>query len=317
MTPELLFAPERASTFATGVDHLFLFILGVAGVFALLIFSLVLYFAVRYRRRSDNDRAEQIPNSTALEITWTVVPLGLALIMFFWGADLFVLRAFPPSDSADIYVVGKQWMWKLQHAEGPREIDELHVPVGRPFRLVMTSEDVIHSFFVPAFRLKQDVLPGRYTTLWFEATKAGQYHLFCTQYCGTNHAGMIGWVYALEPIEYQRWLTRATTTESMANTGATLFTHLGCETCHQAADGPRGPTLQGLYGRSIPLADGSTTIADAAYLEESIVAPATKLRRGFPAIMPTFKGQVSPDDLFQLIEYLKTLPPVQAGQTVP
>src|SRR5262249_54685179 len=223
--------------------------------------------------------------------------------MFWWGARLFVRHALPPADAADIYVVGKQWMWKVQHAEGPREINELHVPADRPFRLVMTSEDVIHSFFVPAFRIKQDVLPGRYTTLWFNATRTGRYHLFCTQYCGTNHSQMGGWVYVLDGPDYERWLGAETRSTTMVSTGAALFARLGCQSCHQSGDRPRGPALAGLYGKHVRLADGRTVLGDDAYIEESILTPASKITRGYEAIMPTFRGQVSADDVFQLVAY--------------
>jgi cytochrome c oxidase subunit 2 len=307
MLSDLPLWPERASTFAVSVDYLFLFILVVCAFFAVLIFTLVLYLAIRYRRRTPEERATQIKNSLPLELVWTGVPICLAGVMFFWGAALFMRRTIVPPDAQDIYVVGKQWMWKLQHPEGPREIDELHVPVGRPFRLVMTSEDVIHDFFVPAFRLKQDVLPNRFTSLWFEATKTGRFHLFCSQYCGTNHARMGGWVYVLEPSDYQHWLSGAMGNESMTDSGAKLFTRLGCEGCHQSHDTERGPALVGLYGKSVQLAGGETVTGDESYIEESILTPAAKVTRGYTPIMPTFLGQIPPDDLFQLIVYIKSL----------
>ena len=274
MLSDLPLFPARASTFAADVDHLFFYLLGVSIFFSTLIFLLVFFFAIRYRRRSPLDKAEQITSSLPLELAWTFIPLCLEVVMFAWGASLFVRHALPPADAADIYVVGKQWMWKVQHAEGPREINELHVPVNRSFRLVMTSEDAIHSFFVPAFRIKQDVLPGRYTTLWFNATRTGRYHLFCTQYCGTNHSQMGGWVYVLDDLEYGQWLNGEASGESMASTGATLFARLGCGGCHQSRDQPRGPALAGLYGKRVHLADGSTVLGDDGYIEESILAPA-------------------------------------------
>jgi cytochrome c oxidase subunit 2 len=299
--------PVRASTFAVDVDRLFFFMLGICVFFSILIFVLVFYFAVRYRRRTAEDRATQIQGSLPLELLWTFIPLCIAMVMFVWGAKLFVRHALPPSDAADLYVVGKQWMWKIQHAEGPREINELHVPVSRPFRLVMTSEDVIHSFFVPAFRIKQDVLPGRYTTLWFNADRPGRYHLLCTQYCGTNHAQMGGWVYVLDPVDYARWLGAATRGSSMATAGATLFVRHGCGSCHQSSDQPIGPALWGLYGKQITLADGRTVLADDAYIEESLLNPAAKVTRGYAPTMPTFRGQLSDDDVFQLVAYIKSL----------
>jgi cytochrome c oxidase subunit 2 len=306
--------PEAASTFATSVDRLFLYILGVAVLFSVLIFVLVAYFAVRYRRRPLNATATQIDSSIPLEIAWTAIPLGLTVVIFIWGANLFMHHVLAPPHASDIYVVGKQWMWKLQHPEGPREINELHVAAGRPFRLVMTSEDAIHSFFVPAFRIKQDVLPGRYTTQWFQATKTGRYHLFCTQYCGTNHATMGGWIYVLEPGAYSEWLSRASAGESMATVGDRLFGRLRCGDCHGAVDQARGPTLAGLYGRRVSLAGGGTALADDAYIETSILDPNRHVAVGYQPLMPTFKGQVTQDELLQLLAYIKSL---KANEDVP
>jgi cytochrome c oxidase subunit 2 len=299
--------PARASTIGAGVDHLFFYLVAVALVFSTLIFGLVFYFAIRYRRRSPADKATQITSSVPLEIAWTVIPLCLSAVMFFWGASLFLRHAIAPPGSADIYVVGKQWMWKVQHPEGRREINELHVPVGRPFRLIMTSEDAIHSFFVPAFRLKQDVLPGRFTTLWFQATQVGRYHLFCSQYCGTNHSLMGGWIEVMEPVEYEHWLSRGSTGDPMQVAGAKLFERLGCSNCHQSTNQGRGPSLEGLYGRRVLLEGGGTTIADDAYIEESILKPATKVTRGYQPIMPTFQGQISEEGVFQIIVFLRSL----------
>jgi cytochrome c oxidase subunit 2 len=299
--------PARASTIGAGVDHLFFYLVAVALVFSTLIFGLVFYFAIRYRRRSPADKATQITSSVPLEIAWTVIPLCLSAVMFFWGASLFLRHAIAPPGSADIYVVGKQWMWKVQHPEGRREINELHVPVGRPFRLIMTSEDAIHSFFVPAFRLKQDVLPGRFTTLWFQATQVGRYHLFCSQYCGTNHSLMGGWIEVMEPVEYEHWLSRGSTGDPMQVAGAKLFERLGCSNCHQSTNQGRGPSLEGLYGRRVLLEGGGTTIADDAYIEESILKPATKVTRGYQPIMPTFQGQISEEGVFQIIAFLRSL----------
>ena len=199
--------PEQASTMAPRVDLLYFFLLGVSVFFATLILILIVAFAVKYRRRSDDEQPRPISGNLGLEILWTVVPLSLTLVMFVWGARLFFITFYPPTDALEINVVAKQWMWKVQHAEGRSEIDELHIPTGRPVKLIMTSQDVIHDFFVPAFRVKNDVLPGRYTTLWFEATKPGAYRLFCSQYCGTQHSGMIGHIIALEPAEFQTWLS--------------------------------------------------------------------------------------------------------------
>ncbi len=237
--------PEQASTIAPEVDHLLYFLLAVAVFFSLVIFFAILYFAVRYRRRSEQELPRTVHTGLALEIVWSVIPFGLTMIMFTWGASIFFRESRPPSNAIPIYVVGKQWMWKLQHLEGQREINELHVPVGRPVRLTMTSEDVIHSFFIPAFRIKQDVLPGRYSTIWFNPTKPGKYHLFCAEFCGTRHSGMIGWVYVMEPQEYQNWLSGGAPSGSLADMGHKMFEQLGCANCHRA--GQLGP---------LPLAGG-------------------------------------------------------------
>jgi cytochrome c oxidase subunit 2 len=229
------------------------------------------------------------------------------MVMFGWGAVLYVRNAQAPAGTFEIYVVGKQWMWKLQHPEGNREINELHVPIGVPIRLIMTSEDVIHSFYVPAFRIKQDVLPGRYTTMWFQPTRPGKYHLFCAEYCGNQHAGMGGWVYVMEPAEYEKWLTGGSSGESMAASGQALFERLGCNTCHRPEGSGRGPSLVGLLGRQVPLMDGRTVVADEGYVRESILNPRAKILLGFQPLMPTFQGQVSEEQLLQLLAYIKSL----------
>jgi cytochrome c oxidase subunit 2 len=302
--------PQTASTLGAQVDHLYFFLLAIAGFFSTLIFFLIFYFAIRYRRRSASDRAEQIAGSLPLEIVWTAIPLAIAMMTFVWGAKLYFLQAKAPDDAADIYVVAKQGMWKLQHAEGPMEINELHVPAGRPFRLVMTSQDAIHSLFVPAFRMKKDVVPGRYTTQWFEATTPGDYHLFCTQYCGTSHSRMVGWIHVMEPVAYERWLSGGSSGESMQVAGGRLFEQLGCSSCHLSDGTGRGPTLDGLYGSKVQIEGGRTVVADDGYIQESILNPAAKVTAGYQPIMPTFQGQVSEESLFQLLAYVKSRAPV-------
>jgi len=229
------------------------------------------------------------------------------MVMFFWGARVFVTLRRPPDNALQVFAVAKQWMWKLQHLEGRREINQLHVPVGRAVKMTMTSEDVIHSFFVPAFRVKQDVLPGRYTTLWFEATKTGTYHLFCAEYCGTEHSAMIGQIIVMEPSEYQTWLSGGPVTASLASAGETLFTDLGCISCHRSDSGARGPQLVGLFGKRVQLQGGAMLVADENYLRESILDPQAKIVAGFQPIMPTFKGLVTEEQLMQLIAYIKSL----------
>jgi len=299
--------PEQASTMAPRVDQLYYFLLGISVFFATLILILIVTFAVKYRRRSDDERPRPISGNLGLEILWTLVPLSLTLVMFVWGARLYFITFYPPSDALEINVVAKQWMWKAQHAEGRSEIDELHIPTGRPVKLIMTSQDVIHDFFVPAFRVKNDVLPGRYTTLWFEATKPGAYRLFCSQYCGTQHSGMIGHIIALEPAEFQAWLSGGATVVSMATAGENLFQKLGCVSCHAQNDTGRGPSLVGLVGKTVRLQSGALVTADEDYVRESILNPQAKIVAGYQPIMPTFKGLISEDGIMQIIAYLKSL----------
>ena len=314
MNSDLPLFPERASSLASRVDGLTFYLLAVTAFFTLLIFALVAVFAVRYRRRADRPMAEGVRTSTLLEIAWMAIPLGLTIVMFVWGARLYFWAYRAPSNATDVYVVGKQWMWKLQHPEGVSEINELHVPLGRPVRLIMTSQDVIHSFFVPAFRIKQDVLPGRYTTTWFEPTRAGEYRLFCAEYCGTKHSGMTGRVVVLDEARYERWLAGGTSGESLAAGGQRLFQSLGCATCHAGETQLRGPRLENLFGRKVQMRDGQTVVADEAYLRESILDPGARIVAGYEPVMPVYRGQVSEEDLLKLIAYIKSLrSPTQSG----
>lgn len=299
--------PDSASTMASRVDSLYLFLLGVSGFFSLLIAGLIVFYAVRYKRQSSHDVGATIHGGTTLELTWTIIPFLLTMIIFFWGASVFFAMARPPDDTLDIYVVGKQWMWKFQHLDGQREINELHVPLGRPTKLIMTSEDVIHDVFVPAFRVKADVVPGRYTNVWFQPTKPGRYHLFCAEYCGTRHSGMVGEVVVMEPAEFQAWLSGGGPGGSLADNGAKLFVSLACNTCHRPDAQGRGPVLDGLFGKTVKLQSGETVAADEAYLRESILNPSAKITAGFQPIMPTFQGLVTEEQLLELIEYIKSL----------
>jgi cytochrome c oxidase subunit 2 len=303
--------PERASSIAGSVDALFIFLLIVTGLVSLLIFVCLVYFAARYRYRA-GVAAEQIEGSTPLELTWSVIPLFVFLAIFTWGAVVYFKERTPPRDSTEVYVVAKQWMWKLEHAEGQREINELHVPVGRDVKLIMTSQDVIHSFFVPAFRIKQDVLPGRYTTVWFRATKPGTYHLFCAEYCGTQHSGMIGSVVVLAPAQYEAW-TSGGSTGPLSATGEKVFAELGCGTCHRSDAQGRGPNLQGLFGKQVQLQDGRTVVADENYVRESILDPGAKIVNGYKPVMPTFQGLLSEEQLNALVAYLKSLSGTKPG----
>jgi cytochrome c oxidase subunit 2 len=302
--------PPQASTFAKDVDGLHFYISAVTVFFSILIFSLVLYFAVKYRRRTEDERPLPIFGSTKLEILWSAIPLVIAMSFFFWGAKTYYHMLTMPEDAEVITVVGKQWMWKIQHPGGQREINELHVPVGRKIRLRLVSEDVIHSFYIPAFRIKKDVLPGREqnpTELWFEATQVGEYHLFCAEYCGTKHAGMGGRVIVMEPADYEAWLTGAPQGETLEQAGARLYRQFNCNTCHDAGAASRGPVLPGLFGKPVKLQNGVTVTADEAYLHESIVQPNAKVVAGYEPVMPTYQGLVTEEQVLQLIAYIKSL----------
>jgi cytochrome c oxidase subunit II len=299
---------EKASTVAGPVDELFLGLVAVSAFFSGLIFLLIFVFAVRYRRRPGRTVGEPVRERWTLEAAWIIVPLGLTIAFFAAGASLYVDTLRPPSESLEIGVVGRRWMWKVQHPEGPSEINELHVPRGRPVTLTLTSEDVIHSFYIPAFRVKRDALPGRYQRIWFEATRTGSYRLFCAEYCGTAHSRMIGRVVVMEPSDYQRWLEGERGGEPLASPGAVLLERLGCRTCHPPGGGPKGPALEGLYGRRVKLRDGEAT-ADEAYLRESIVEPSQRITAGYEPIMPSYRGQVSEEDLLRIVTHLKGLAP--------
>ena len=297
--------PQQASLQAGQVDALYFFMVAVTAFFSLLIAGLIVFFAVKYRRRHDEEVGVAIHGSLALELLWTIIPFFIAMGMFGWGAKVFFDLYRVPAGAMEVFVVGKQWMWKVQHASGQREINELHVPVGRPVKLIMGSEDVIHSFYIPAFRVKADVIPGRYNTLWFQATKPGRYHLFCAEYCGTKHSGMIGSVVVLEQADYQVWLSGGPAADSPVAAGEKLFQSLACNTCHMP--GGRGPVLANLFGHQVELQGGSKVLADEAYIRESIVQPGAKVVAGFQPVMPPFQGMVSEEQLLQLIAYVKSL----------
>jgi len=302
--------PVQASTFAVKVDQLYWFLIGVTVFFGGLIAILVIGFAIRYRRRPGHV-AEQPGHgveSTLLELFWTAVPLVLVIVMFVWASKLFLDQSIPPIGAEEVYAVGKQWMWKIQHPNGRREINELHVPVGRPVKVTLSSQDVIHSFFIPAFRIKQDAVPGRYTTMWFEPTKPGEYHLFCAEYCGTDHSHMIGRVVVMEDVDYQNWLG-GYTAETPVEAGQKLFVEYDCASCHESGRRQRCPMLGGLYGTEILLNNGQHVLFDEAYIREKLLYPNAKIPAGFPPIMPTFRGQLTEEQIIALIAYIKSLSP--------
>jgi cytochrome c oxidase subunit 2 len=301
--------PDSASTMASRVDALYIFLLLVTGMMALLVFACVVFFAARYRHRP-GVRAQQVEGSNALEIAWSVIPFLVFMVIFGWGAFVFFQERTPPADATEVYVVAKQWMWKVEHAEGQREINELHVPVGRDVKLIMTSQDVIHSFYIPAFRIKQDVLPGRYTVEWFHATKPGVYHLFCAEYCGTQHSGMVGSIVVEQPADYEAWMKGGANGNSpLSASGEKMFSELGCSSCHRSDVEGRGPNLHGVFGHPVELADGRTVKVDENYIRESILDPGSKRLKGFQPIMPTFQGLVSEEQVNELVAYIKSISP--------
>lgn len=315
MKTNFSFFPEQASNFAPEVDALYAFLVVVTLVMTGLIFLAVFAFAVKYRRRSDLEVPAPIVGSIKLELFWSVSPFLVMLIMFIWGVKIYFAEyASFPRNALDVYVTGKQWMWKVQYPEGQREINELHVPVGRPVKLTIASEDVIHSFYIPAFRVKHDVVPGHYQNLWFTATKPGRYHLFCAEYCGNQHSGMIGWVTVMDPVAFQNWLAGGGAEGTMAQQGEKLFAQYGCSSCHLLDTQGRCPTLRNVYGQQVLLDDGRKVLGDDAYIRESILNPNAKIVYGYkPDIMPTFQGQVSEEQILQLIAYIKSLSSLNRG----
>jgi cytochrome c oxidase subunit 2 len=321
MIGKFAFWPELASSFAWKVDAIYIFIILVTMLVSLGVYAAIVSFVIKYKRRSDDEIPEQIEGNLLLEIAWSVAPLGLVLIMFGWGAVLFFDLNTPPAEAINFSVVGKQWMWKVQHPTGKREINELHVPTGQPIRLTITSEDVLHSFYIPAFRTKMDAVPGRYTSSWFEPTKPGEYHIFCAEYCGTKHSMMIGRVVVMEPAQYEQWLKTGGVTTTNANespevAGARLFQEQRCTTCHQT-NGIMAPVLQGLFGKEIELQGGQKVLFDEAYIRESILNPTAKITAGYQPVMPTFQGQITEDAIMQLIAYIKSLGGQPAAHAAP
>lgn len=314
MQAQLPFYPDQASNFAPNVDALMTFLILVSAFFAVAITVAIVYFFFHYHRKSANAIGVPIHGDLRLETAWIVVPAILALAMFGWGAVVYVDFRHAPPDTLDIYVSGKQWMWKIQQPNGKREINELHVPIGRDVKLILASEDVIHDFFVPAFRVKMDVVPGRYNTMWFRPTKVGRYVFFCSQYCGTNHANMIGSVTVMKAADYAAWLSGSSSAETNpVAAGEKLFAEKACSTCHIADGTGRAPSLNGVYGGTVRLADGSTVVGDEGYIRESINQPNAKIVAGYQPLMPSFEGQLTEDQILSLTAYIKSL----ASQPVP
>lgn len=325
-----LFFPPQASTFAQSVDGLYFTLIGITTFFTVGIALTIFIMAAKYYRRYPEQVGEDVIESKKLELAWTVIPLFIVIGVYFWGARDFMRTREIPKDAIQISVVGKRWMWKIQHPDGRREINELHVPKGKPIHLKMISQDVIHSFYVPAFRIKQDVIPNYYTSFWFEATEVGEYRLHCAEYCGKDHSIMGGKVVVLEPAEYERWLSGAMSVNPfyhprsakplqpapidepgypenpLVREGKKLFTQLACVSCHRVSSA-NGPSLQGIYGSKVTLQSGGSVVADDNYIRESILNPGAKVVAGYASIMPSFSGRVSEEEILSLIAYIRSL----------
>ena len=306
-------APPSASNWAEPHDALFYTLTVLTVVFTGIVLAGIIFFAWRYRAGSNADRSRPMYENMKLELTWTFIPLIMGVIFFFFSAKLFVEMKTPPKDSYEIYVIGKQWMWHSQHsASGVRENNTLHVPVGKNVKLTMISQDVIHAFYVPAFRVQMHVVPGRYTQMWFRPTKAGEYHLFCNMYCGTQHSEMGGKVIAMEPKEFAEWVKNggeSVAPMTMAQAGQKVYNRVNCNNCHGAQDTLRAPSLYGIIGSKRQLATGETVVADETYLRESILRPHSRLTAGYDRSMPVYEGQLSEEEVLELIAYIRELGP--------
>lgn len=311
------FIPDQASTMAADVDQLYWFIIGVTAFFGILVCVLVVYFAVRYRTDDPLKVGAPITGSIPLELAWSVIPFLISVVIFVWASQVFFDLYRPPDQTLEIYATGKRWMWKFQHLDGKAEINTLHVPVGRPVKVTFTSEDVLHSLYFPSFRTKADAIPGRYSTVWFEATQTGEWHIFCAEYCGTKHSGMIGMVTVMEPSAYQAWLSGNEGGGTLASRGERLFSELACNTCHLSDGSGRGPSLVDKFGAQEQLTNGSIVNVDETYVRESILTPQLKVVAGFQPVMPTFQGLVNEEGVMALIEYVKSLQSSPGGAAAP
>ena len=311
------FIPDQASTMAADVDQLYWFIIGVTAFFGILVCVLVVYFAVRYRTDDPLKVGAPITGSIPLELAWSVIPFLISVVIFVWASQVFFDLYRPPDQTLEIYATGKRWMWKFQHLDGKAEINTLHVPVGRPVKVTFTSEDVLHSLYFPSFRTKADAIPGRYSTVWFEATQTGEWHIFCAEYCGTKHSGMIGMVTVMEPSAYQAWLSGNEGGGTLASRGERLFSELAGNTCHISDGSGRGPSLVDKFGAQEQLTNGSIVNVDETYVRESILTPQLKVVAGFQPVMPTFQGLVNEEGVMALIEYVKSLQSSPGGAAAP
>lgn len=308
--------PEQASSFAWQVDYLYFYLILISVGFMIPVVAAIFIFVIRYREREKYATPDEIHGSMVLETVWSIIPFVISMTIFLGGAVVYYTQYRMPDDAMQVYVVGKQWMWKVQHETGQREINELHVPVGRKIKLTLTTEDALHDFSIPAFRTKVDVVPGRFTYLWFEPTKPGKYHLFCAEYCGLNHSGMGGYVYVMEQRDFDNWLQGNVSGQTPVEQGRDLFENkLGCASCHAGGPQQRGAKLEGIYGKDVKLVGGQTVVADDDYLRNSILNPGAQIVEGYQPIMPTFKGQVTEEQILALVAYIKSLSGVQPGAT--
>ena len=315
----LLLFPERASAMAGRLDVLFYTLVGISVLIILGIGGLIFWYSVKYRAGNEVDRSLEVSQKQelAIEAAWTLPVLAIFIGLFAWGAALYMEAYGPVEPDLEVSVIGKQWMWKVQHHNGVREINELHVPVGQKIELSLTSQDVIHSFYIPAFRLKRDVVPQRYTRFWFEATEAGTYSLFCAEYCGAKHSLMRGRVVAMRPADFERWMSRQDVPAAPAAEGRELFMSFGCSGCHTPGSSVHAPSLEGLYGRPVQLADGGTVIADNDYIRDSILLPRKHVVAGYQPIMPSFEGQIGEGQILKIIAYIQSLDLARQGAAPP
>jgi len=299
--------PEQGSAIAWRVDAVFFFELAICTAVTIMICFLILYYATKYRRGSRADRSNVVTDNHLIEVIWVGVPLAISMVMFAVAAVVYFQMYRVPEDASEVYALGRQWMWQIEHPGGKREINELHVPLGQAVKVVLSSQDVIHSFYVPAFRVKQDAVPGRYTSMWFRPDRVGKFHLYCAEYCGTDHSRMIGWIHVMEPADYQQWLESGGPTEPMATTGAQLFKSYGCSGCHSPSSTVRAPLLDGVFGHPVPLEGGTVVTADERYIRDSILLPMSEVAAGYKPVMPTFQGRIKEDELLKIIAYIKSL----------
>jgi len=305
---------SEASEHAAAVDRLFAAVTVLVLLLSAPVFILTLAFAVKYRRGRPADRRPTPNRNVWLEVSWAGIPFVLLVFFYIRATQLYEELYQPPPGALEIDVVAKQWMWKFQHPEGQAEINALHVPVGQAVALTMASQDVIHSLYIPALRIKQDVVPGRYTHTWFQADKPGAYALTCAEFCGTNHSTMGGSLIVMAPQDYAEWLRQSGTNLSLAAQGAELFRSKGCSGCHGPSATVHAPKLEGLFGSTIPLQDGSLVPADAAYIRDSILLPQADIAAGYPPIMPTYQNTLSEEEVQKLVAYIESLGDAKAAQ---